>query len=316
MRVTASDTPPLDLARLKADISEIARRAAPARLGVGLMNLDSGEVFTFEGERPFPLSGLAVLPIAVAALAEADAGRLLPTEIFDISEEHLSPPPSPIAQGWPARRSYTARDLWRAAIAGDNTAADVLMKRIGGPGAVTAWLQGARVPEVRVDRYAREIVTETYGLASFRPEWRTEASFAAALAAEPPEQRLAAMRARAADPRDTASPRGMLDFLLMLNRFELAAPGSTRRLLQALARASARRQGFRAGLPRNAGLARLAAADRADLGMTPAAGEAAIFTLSGGRAYALAAFLIGAPGMVAQEAVFAEVARAAAAGVG
>src|SRR5438309_619141 len=80
---------------------------------------------------------------------------------------------------------YTVDELLFAAVSNsDNTAADMLMRRIGGPGVVTAWLVAQRVFEVRVDRYERELQPEMFGMASFRPAWKGP-GFAAAMATVP-----------------------------------------------------------------------------------------------------------------------------------
>ena len=105
------------------------------------------------------------------------------------------------------------------------------MKRIGGPGAVNGWLQAKNVDEISVDRYERELQPETYGMASFRPAWKGAAAFSAAMATVPPPKRHAAMLAYMADPRDSATPRGMLGFLRRLDEGELLSAASTRRLL-------------------------------------------------------------------------------------
>ena len=315
--LTASRTPRLDMATLNREMAAAAARARPGVLGAGLMNLESGEHFSLAGERRFPQAGAAALPIAAAVLADVDAGRLRLDETFVLLEEQLSPPLSPVAAAWPARRDYTAGELLIAALTqADNTAADVLMKRIGGPGAVSAWLQGHGLDDVRVDRYGRERVTEMHGLASFRPAWRTEGAFAAALEMVPQPQRMAAMRAYLADPRDTATPRAMLEFLQLLDRGELLSRRSTHLLLQAMGRAGASSR-LRTGLPDGTFPGLVAAAARSDLGLTPAVAEAGIFTLKDNRSYALVVLLAGttlAPDDTAR--VFADAARLAVGAVG
>ena len=60
--LTASRTPRLDMDRLNRETARIAEAIAPARLGMGLMNLESGEHFSFAGDQRFPLAGTVVLP--------------------------------------------------------------------------------------------------------------------------------------------------------------------------------------------------------------------------------------------------------------
>ena len=258
------------------------------------MNLESGQAFLFNADRRFPMQSVFKLPLAAAAFAEIDAGRLAVTEGLTILEEQLSPQHSPIATAWPDRRDYTLQELLEAILVeSDNTAADVLMKRIGGPGVVTAWLNTRQVPGLRVDRYERELPADVYGMPSFRPAWRDPAAFAAARDAVPPPLRLAAMRRYMADPRDTATPRGMLEVLQRLDRQELLSADSTRRLLALMARTTRGAGRIRAGLPADAFLAHRPGTSGVDQGLSTAHNDVGVFTLADKRSYALAVFLSG-----------------------
>jgi beta-lactamase class A len=318
MRMTVSTTPKLDIEGLQRAVDDIGAAARPGVLGVGLMNLESGQSFITNPDRRFPMQSVFKLPLAAATLAEVDTGRLGMTERLTILEEQLSPQHSPIATAWPARRDYTVEELLEATVVeSDNTAADVLMKHIGGPGVVTAWLDAKRVPGVRVDRYERELPADVYGMPSFRPAWRDPTAFAAARAAVPPEVRMAAMRRYMADPRDTATPRGMLEFLQRLDRKELLAPDSTRRLLALMARTTRGNARIRAGLPAGAFLAHRPGTSGFDLGLSTAHNDVGIFTLADKRAYALAVFLSGATlDDTGRDRVIAQVTGAAVRAVG
>jgi len=295
MRTTVSTTPKLDIDGLQRAVDGIAAAARPGVLGVGLMNLESGQNFITNTDRPFPMQSVFKLPLAAAAFGEVDTGRLMLTERLTILEEQLSPQHSPIAAAWPGRRDYTVQELLEATVVeSDNTAADVLMKRIGGPGVVTAWLTARHIAGVRVDRYERELQCEVYGMPSFRPAWRDPAAFAAAREAVPPQVRLAAMRRYMADPRDTATPRGMLEFLQALDRRELLTPDSTRRLLALMGRTTRGNARIRAGLPADAFLAHRPGTSGVDQGLSTAHNDVGIFTLADKRAYALVVFLSGA----------------------
>lgn len=318
MRTTASTTPKLDIDGLNKAMGALAARAQPGALGVGLMNLESGQAFTFNGERRFPMQSVFKLPLGAAALAEVDAGRLHLDEPVVLTEEQLSPRYSPIAESYPARRDYTLGEMLVAAVTdSDNTAADILMKRIGGPGAVTAWLVGKHVTEIRVDRYERELQPEVYGLPSYRPEWRLRPAYAAAFEAVPPATRLAHMHAYMADPRDTATPRGMIEFLQSLDRGELLSAVSTRRLVELMSRTERGGQRIRAGLPRDAFLAHRPGTGGEDQGLSVADNDVGIFRLADKRAYALAIFLSGSTlPEAARDGLIADATRAAVRAVG
>jgi beta-lactamase class A len=251
-------------------------------------------------------------------LSEIDAGRLGLGETLTIQDEQLSPPWSPIADAWPGRSAYTVEELLSAAVSNsDNTAADLLMKRIGGPGAVTAWLQQKGVSEIRVDRYEREVQPAVYGMASFRAAWKGEAAFDAALATVPPATRRTAMQAYMADPQDSSTPRGMLGFLRRLDDGELISPVSTRRLLTLMSSSARIGDRIKAGLPKNALFAHKPGTSGTDQGLNAAFNDVGIFTLADKRSYAIAAFLTGSTASAEDRAtLFADLGRLAVACVG
>lgn len=291
--MTASRTPVLAVKQLDSDVRALARRAAPGVLGFGLMNLESGQSWTWEGERRFPMQSVFKMLVGAATLAEVDAGRMTLSEPISIGAKDLSPPRSPIAEAWPGRTVYSAEELLIAAVSdSDNTAADVLMKRIGGPGAVSGWLQAQKIEEVRVDRYERELQPEALGLASFRPAWKG-AAFDAALATVPLAQRQAAAEAYLRDPRDTATPRGMMVFLSRLDAGELLSPASTRRLVKIMANSPRGAERLKAGLPKDALFAHKIGTGSSFGGRTSAYNDVGIFTLADKRSYAITAFLAG-----------------------
>lgn len=316
--VTVSTTPRIDQVGLGRAVAAIAARVAPAALGVGLINLESGEAFTFNAERGFPMQSVFKMLLGAGVLSEVDAGRVLLTERVYLLENQLSPQRSPIATAWPGRREYTVAELLAAAVTdSDNTAADVLMKRIGGPGALSAWLTVKHVSGIRVDRYEREIQPQVYGMPSFRPAWRTDAAFAAARSAVPPAARLAAMRAYMADPRDTATPRGMLTFLQMLDQGDLIAPASTRLLIQLMSQTARGGARIRAGLPKAALLAHKPGTSGVDQGLSSAHNDVGIFRLADRRAYAICVFLSGSTlAEAGRDAIIAQVTSAAVKAVG
>lgn len=294
MPTSLSTTPAIDLDGLKRDVTAIANDARPGVLGMGLMNLESGENYLFNDDRAFPMQSLFKLPLGAAVLSEVDDGRLSLTERFWLEVNQLSPQHSPIASAWPGRDSYTAAELLEAAVVdSDNTAADVLLKRIAGPGGLTAWLASRNLTGIRVDRYERELQPEVNGMASFRPAWRDGAAYDAARSKVPDARRLAAMRAHMADGRDSSTPRGMLEFLQRLHRKELISPASSDRLLALLARTVSAPGRLRAGLPRDAVLAHRTGSSGYNLGLRPACNDVGIFTLADKRAYAIVAFLSG-----------------------
>ncbi|MFT4254228.1 MAG: serine hydrolase, partial [Caulobacter sp.] len=197
------------------------------------------------------------------------------------------------ADAWPEHDRYTVDELLKRAVAlSDNTAADVLLKRVGGPGAVTAWLELKKVEGMRLDRYARQMLPARAGAASFRADWKGQAWRKAVLAV-PEAERRAALSRYLADPRDTVTPLGAVRFLEALNQFELTSQDHRRRLLRLMEAAAGDR--LRPALPAGARLAALTTWAPYDLGLCAADATLAMIRLADGRRFALAIFLAASP---------------------
>jgi beta-lactamase class A len=295
----AKGVPSLDTRRLKSEFPKLAQRARPGEFGLGVELLQVQESWVSDAGARFPMQSVFKAPMAAAALAEVDAGRLKLSEPITISDLDLSPPYSLIDEQWPTppdHRSLTlpAIDLVALAVQrSDNTAADAIMKRIGGPGAVTAWLRGKSIQDISVDRYERELQQEVAGMAPFRPAWKDEAAWIAARATVPAQQREAAIAAYLADPRDTVTVPASLDFLHQLYLGQLLSPASTRLLIRLMTATYTGATRLRAGLPPGSVLAHKTGTARTDLGLTPATNEIGLVTLPNGRGLAIAAFLAG-----------------------
>jgi len=311
-RTTAGVAPPMDMKLLDQDIGYIAKKARPAAFDVGVLNIDGGESWSLMGDRTFPMQSVFKAPLGAAVLAAVDRRQLSLDEAITLEDKDLSPPYSPISAAWPAVRTYTVRELLIRAVGdSDNTAADVLMRRIGGPGMVQAWLDEKGIKDMRIDRYEREIQVDAYGMPTFRPEWRTEAAFVAALNAVPPAQRHAAMVNYLTDTRDTTTTTAALDFLRKLENGDLLLPASQRLLLQIMTQSKTGQARLKAGLPADASLAHKTGTGRTDLGVNPATNDIGVITLKNGHRYGVAVFLEGSTLSDAErDALFAGVARA------
>lgn len=318
MPQTISTTPTLDAERLDAMGEDLSARAGQARLGVAVMNLESGELWAINGSDRFPMQSVFKAPLGAAVLAEVDAGRLSLDDTITVRDEDLSPPFSPVSAAYPGRRDYTVEELLTLAVGGsDNTAADLLMARIGGPGAVTAWLRSQGIAHMRIDRYERQLQPEISGLPSFRPALKTETAYSAALAATPAAVRQAATTRYLNDSRDTTTPRDALLFLAKLARGELLSESSTTRLLRIMEETPTGARRLAAGLPQGARLAHKTGTARTDLGLNPATNDIGLITLADGRRYVVAVFLSGSTqSETEREAIIADVARAIVQAVG
>jgi beta-lactamase class A len=317
----APNTKAMDTHRLDHDFPAIAQRAAPGAFAMGVMDLQTTATWYWNTDRGFPLAGAAAAPIAAAALAQVDAGKFPLAKPVSYDSLDLSAPPSLIARDWPnppdkREATIAPSDLFRLALrAGDSTAMDVLMRQVGGPGAVSAYLQQKGVLGLRVDRYQREIAVALEGMPTFRAAWKDPAAFDAERDTIPARARQAAMDGYILDPRDTTTVPAALGFLAMLAHGDLISAASTAQLLAWMD--SAPGSLLAAGLPAGVRLAHASGAAIIDLGYEPAVTELAIASFPGKRRYALAAFLVGSTATAAARgALFADAARLTAAAIG
>lgn len=296
--------PAIDPKALQKRMEALAARAAPATLGVAVIDLGTRQLWAFNGERSFALGAAARIPILATVLAELDAGELQPTETITVRDVDLSPPPSAVADAFPGRTTYTVAELEALARAGDTTALDLLTQRVGGPGGVNGWLQVKRLEHVSVDRYRRQIATDARGLASFRAGWKSEAAWDQAIAAVPPAERARAGRERGADQRDTATPIGMIRLLeAFLNRELVTRPDAARLL--------GRDPGYLASaLPDGARIIQSAGTSPNNLGVSPSIHALAVAELKDGRRIAFVVFMTASRlDAAAREAIVADVGR-------
>jgi beta-lactamase class A len=318
---TPTRSGPMDVKLLDREFPALAERAQPGALALGVMNLQTTQTWYWNTDRAFPLAGAAALPTAAAVLAQLDGGGLSLGEPVRFGSLDLSPPPSLIDQRWPTPpdghwASLSVSNLLTLMmLAGDNTAMDLLMRRVGGPGAVSAFLESKGVSGLRIDRYRREIGVDLFGMPPFRPAWKDPAAFDAARDSVTPALRQRAMDAYILDPKDSATVPAALGFLAMLANGELVSAASTDRLIGWMR--AAPRGPLGRDLPPKTLIARTGGAVPTDLGFTAAQTEFLIAGFSPQSRYAIAAFLVGSTATeAARESLFADAGKLVVRAVG
>ncbi|MEO7248477.1 MAG: serine hydrolase, partial [Novosphingobium sp.] len=112
------------------------------RIGVAAYDLQTGRSVMILGDQPFPMASTSKVAIVATYLAAVDAGRLRLDQSFALR----MPVPSKKFEGdeAPVRTGamLPAYELIEAAIThSDNHATDALLAAVGGPAAVTRWVQ-------------------------------------------------------------------------------------------------------------------------------------------------------------------------------
>lgn len=181
--------------------------------GVAAVDLDTGRHFELHATERFPMASVYKLPIALTVI-----DRKIPLD------ERITITPTQFSVGWSpiAKKGKTVtlsvRELMEDAVVdSDNTAIDALLRRLGGAAVVTSHLHELGIDDVRVDRPENDIGR----FATLHREKYVN------------------------DPRDTATPLGMIKLLTLLHR--RANP-----MLLDMMQRSVNRNRIAAGVPKNA----------------------------------------------------------------
>lgn len=185
-----------------------------ARLGACFLDTVTGEVSGHRMEERFALCSTFKLALAAACLREADHGRIDLDEVIAYSEADLLPW-APVTRTNLAKGGMSVAALAQAAQEmSDGVAANLLVRRLGGPAALTARIREMGDTVTRLDRYEPEL-----GLVL------------------------------SADLRDTTSPLAMAQLVGRITTGDILQRGSRARLLQWMENTNTGPDRLRAGLP-------------------------------------------------------------------
>lgn len=191
-------------------------RRGRGRLGVAAIDLGTGKRVGQRAAERFPLASTFKLPLVMAVLSRVDRGaERLDRAISFHASEILAYSPDVARQ--PKGGTLTVAQLCAAAIEhSDNTAANLLLKTVGGPPGVTAYLRGLGDHVTRLDRTEPALNESVPG-----------------------------------DPRDTTTPDAMASLLARLVREPLLSPASKATLFGWLRATTTGGARIRAGVPKS-----------------------------------------------------------------
>ena len=191
--VAAASTP--SLISLEQQLDSLARSGS-GDVGIAALDLTNGESVSVRGDVPFPMASTMKVAVAALYMSQVDHGRRsLDDRIGKVSARYL---------------------MDRMLIYSDNHATDVLLRDLGGPKALDAWLRQHRVDGMRVDRTIAQLLRDKRDL------W---------------------------DRRDSSTPVAMVTLLSKLYKAELVKPESRNYILDVMARCKTGKNRIRALLP-------------------------------------------------------------------
>jgi len=298
----------LDEPGLRRDLTVLAAKM-PGRLGA-CVESEKGSVCIHPRDA-FPMQSVMKLLVGFAAMDSIDTAGWRLEEPLLVHRGDLSLFVQPIAKlvGTGGYRTTIGDLVRRAVIDSDSAATDILIARLGGTAAVQRALQRHGITGIRVDRDERHLQTEIMGL-KWRPEYVDAALLDREIAAVPAAERSRAFAAYQKDPRDTATPGGMADFLFRMARGRLLSKTSTGFLLQAMKDCATFPDRLKAGVSGGWKIAHKTGTSADWNGITAATNDEGILNAPDGAIIAVSAFVADSPASdAARAATIASIAR-------
>eukprot|EP00903_Cladosiphon_okamuranus_P001262 g1260.t1 len=147
--VTAAEFDPAPLATAVQD----AESRLSARIGVSVMDLETGQSWQHRADERFPTNSTFKAFLCAALLDAGDKGTANPEREVVIRKSDIVSY-SPVAKEHVDGDPFTIRELCEITVTiSDNAAANHVMKELGGPEAVTAFLRSIGDDVTRVDRW-------------------------------------------------------------------------------------------------------------------------------------------------------------------
>jgi beta-lactamase class A len=217
LALAAACAAPARAASAQRTLKELHKRVG-GRLGVHVLDSQSGKRIAYDDGARYAMASTFKLPLAAALLWQVDRGAFRATHPLTIAKSDLLPN-SPVVESKLAAgaTAMTVSELCAAAVTrSDNAAANVLLDGIGGPAGFTQFMRGLGDQVTRLDRKEPELNSN-----------------------------------EADDPRDTTTPRAMVDSLLRIFTQDVLSLTSRALLIDWMTASRTGLDRVRAGLPRS-----------------------------------------------------------------
>ena len=312
--LAAPPAAPPDDARLRTLKEEIVRIAddSDGTLGASIVEVASGRSVSYQGGVRFPMASVFKLPVAVVLFKRVDAGALKLDEKLPIERGDLRPR-GPVFERWKPGLSLTIGELLDdMMVASDGSAADLLVRRLGGTKAVREGLSALGLSGIDVNATELEVSLLSSGITEIPESLRmTPEALKERSGKVPAMERKKGEQNFEKKPRNAATPEALSRLLVRLEKKELLTPASTERLLSAMRRCATGDKRIRAGVPSGSEVF-----DKTGT-MGRSVNDVALVRLPGGPTLAISVFLQSSyRGEADREAALAKVARAAAVAFG
>lgn len=250
--------------------------AAQGRIGVAAIDLASGRAIEVLGNQRFPMASTSKVAIAATFLEGVDKGKWSLSSEFPLMVPVGSAPfSSAVAPVRPGEYMTAERLLELMITRSNNYATDALLKVVGGPSAVNAWVRRAGIDEWHIDRDIATLVRDDGAI-------------------DP---------ARVVDTRDSATPMAMVQLLSGIYQGKWLSPDSRSVLLGAMSRCATGKRRIAAGLPEGVSVSHKTGS------LSNTSSDIGIVQSPDGRVFAVAIYVTGQGSRPNREARIASIAR-------
>jgi beta-lactamase class A len=262
------------------------------RVGIAVQSVDEGWRTGWKGDELYPQQSVSKFWVALTAMDAVDRGTVSLDDRVTMGRNDLTLFHQPIAAkilggGY----TTTLGDLmFKAITTSDNTANDRLMRSVGGPDAVRAFIARHNIGAVRFYNGERALQSKIAGLI-WSQSYSIGDAFYKARNALPYSVRKAAFDRYVEDPYDGASANAIASALARLKRGELLSPSSTARLLSIMGNTKTGANRLKGGLRPGWSLSHKTGTGQVLGSVQAGYNDIGILTAPDGRSYAVAVMI-------------------------
>ncbi|MFH0898046.1 MAG: serine hydrolase [bacterium] len=221
-------------------------KSIPGTFGVAALHIESNKKIAFNGNVRFPMASTYKIPIALYCLSLVD-------------QEKRTLQSQKIITPYDLRRFCFLKPNQCVSLAtliqlmiekSDNAASDLILKIVGGPHAVTQWLEAHGFNDMSIDRSTLKMIADFSGVPEFDENRCTVQRDCKQISNVSQQKHSQAIEKFYEDQQDTTTPCTMVNFLALLHHKKLASTHSTNFLLNSMLKCKWGKNSIKRLLPR------------------------------------------------------------------
>lgn len=209
-------------------------------LGIAAQHIESGQSISYKDSQFFLMCSTYKLPMAIYLLSLYEQQKVDLDELYTLKDTDLRSGFAFTLNDFDCRNGFpiSYRNLLIMMLREScNTSTDIILKKIGGPAAVTAFINEHDIFDMSIDRSTLEILAASDGVKNLPENLECTIEEYKALVSKVPKEELEKVKAAfSKDDKDCATPHAMTDVLVKLFQNEWINEDNTRWLLSTMRR--------------------------------------------------------------------------------